>query len=324
MEFSVISTELNTSDIKPEKSLRTYIDLLKQDIKSLFSPSQFVESSCPACETRNTQNKFEKLGFAFTTCSNCLTVYVAKRPKQVDLDQFYKTSAARKYWIENIWKTSESARLNKIITPLMDWVRNFILTEFQNEKLKVAEFYAHNTGLHQAWQGQKEEFFLVAATIPEFANGLPLETNKTFHAVCLMEALDRVENPKVVLEAASQRLVKGGYVFVTGILSTGLDTLVLRQHSEAILPPDRLNCFSHEGIEKLVKHVGFEVVEFSTPGLLDLENIRHAAIHDKDLSYPFLNYILNVRKDENLNSNFQTFLQQNRLSSRARLVLRKK
>ena len=67
----------------------------------------------------------------------------------------------------------------------------------------------------------------------------------------------------------------------------------------------------------------FCILEFSTPGVLDIPNIIYEMEHTKAEISPFFRYILQTRKDPNLLEAFQDFLQMNKLSSFARIVLKK-
>ena len=63
------------------------------------------------------------------------------------------------------------------------------------------------------------------------------------------------------------------------------------------------------------------MLEFSTPGVLDIPNVIKKL--DKIENSSFFNYILTLRKDPVLIESFQDFLQLNRLGTFGRLVLRK-
>ena len=65
----------------------------------------------------------------------------------------------------------------------------------------------------------------------------------------------------------------------------------------------------------------FEILEFSTPGVLDIPNVVNR-LEDLNNS-AFFKYIFNERKDSEIINSFQDYLQMNRLGTFARLVLRK-
>jgi hypothetical protein len=66
------------------------------------------------------------------------------------------------------------------------------------------------------------------------------------------------------------------------------------------------------------------MLEYSTPGLLDLDIVRNAIERDKKLDVPRFIKTLLEKGDDKLYRDFQEFLQTNRLSSFVRVLLRKK
>lgn len=143
------------------------------------------------------------------------------------------------------------------------------------------------------------------------------------HAAILFESLDRVDDPEALLRATSLALTPGGLLFVTAMVSTGFDMAVLGSRNLYLFPPDRINCFSLHGLELLVRRMGFELVEVSTPGVLDVEIVQAHLRHYPDLPLSAFERSL-VAADDDTQTAFQTFLQQQRLSSFARLVGRKR
>ena len=142
-------------------------------------------------------------------------------------------------------------------------------------------------------------------------------------AVFLFEALDRSVAPLKLLQKAFKSLHSGGLCFITCLLSSGFEIQVLRQKSDIFVPPERMNILSFEGMNALIDKVkGFEVLEFSTPGVLDIPNVIKQI--DQKENVTFFHYLFKQRDDTELVNSFQNFLQLNRLGTFGRLVLRKK
>ena len=114
-----------------------------------------------------------------------------------------------------------------------------------------------------------------------------------------------------------------GLLLATTTLISGFDLQVLWDRSNSIFPPDRLNLLSVEGLTKLLERHGLNLLEFSTPGMFDVEIVRRAILSDPDADWPrFIRYLVEKR-DENAFDALQEYLQRFRLSSFARVVGRK-
>jgi SAM-dependent methyltransferase len=141
-------------------------------------------------------------------------------------------------------------------------------------------------------------------------------------AAFLFEALDRSPDPTVLLERVKHALKPGGLCFITCLLSSGFEVQMLGEDSEVFVPPERMNLFSFEGMLDLVKKTGgLDVLELSTPGVLDIANVIKKLDQIENAS--FFNYILSMRQEPALIESFQDFLQLNCLGTFGRLVLRK-
>lgn len=138
-------------------------------------------------------------------------------------------------------------------------------------------------------------------------------------AAVLLEALDRVDDPVALLRGVYLAVAPEGLIFVTGLVVSGFDMAVLGTRSRYLYPPDRANCFTLAGLQQLLIQSGFELLEVSTPGLLDVEIMQAHLAEDPSLELPPFERAL-VTADEETRQAFQTFLQENRLSSFARLV----
>jgi hypothetical protein len=155
------------------------------------------------------------------------------------------------------------------------------------------------------------------ATAPKRLSG-----DRLVDAAVLLESLDRAHDPEALLRVVAERLVEGGLLFVTDLVASGFDLAVLGLRSLYLYPPDRANCFSLEGLCTLLRRAGFGLLEVSTPGVLDIEIVRAHLRRDPTLPVSaFERQVLDA--DDDTRQAFQAFLQQQSLSSFARIVARK-
>ncbi len=144
-----------------------------------------------------------------------------------------------------------------------------------------------------------------------------------FQAAILPESLDRVDDPAGLLQGVRSFLSEGGLLFVTALVSSGFDMEALGLRNRYLYPPDRTNCFSLEGLKRLLEQAGFTLLEASTPGVLDVEIVQ--AHLQADPSLPLTGFERQVvLGSPEVRQRFQAFLQETGLSSFARLAARRR
>ncbi|PIQ84438.1 MAG: hypothetical protein COV75_02165 [Candidatus Omnitrophica bacterium CG11_big_fil_rev_8_21_14_0_20_63_9] len=144
-----------------------------------------------------------------------------------------------------------------------------------------------------------------------------------FQAAVLLESLDRVSDPAGLVRGVAAHLEEGGLLFVTALVSSGLDFSILGLNSLYLFPPDRTNCFSLQGLRRLLQRSGFDLVEESTPGALDVQIVREHLQRDPALPRSVFERQLLEMNDEG-QAALQAFLQQWGLSSFARIVAKRR
>lgn len=156
----------------------------------------------------------------------------------------------------------------------------------------------------------------------ELAQGRCADARPPVEAAVLLESLDRSHDPEALVRGVLDRLAPGGLVFVTALVCSGFDVEVLGLKNLYLYPPDRANCFSLGGLSGLLRRAGLTLLEVSTPGVLDVEIVRAHAQQDPSLALSLFERRLLAAGPETHEA-FQAFLQQQGLSSFARLVTRK-
>ncbi|MCK5579876.1 MAG: methyltransferase domain-containing protein [Candidatus Omnitrophica bacterium] len=338
MKNIVIFDEYNELDLKPSELLEQYIQMTEEDVQSLLvkSPS-LKECSCPGCGASKAQEAFKKLGMQFKECLECQTLYVSPRPDEETLSYYYNESPSRKFWQEKLFKATEQKRKEKIFKPRCEWI-----LDSTQEFLSGAK---HWVDVHTSQYGYIDEmletpFFEKKTLLNPYLNGENIKSDSTVSVlrdkgwgaklenqvdvVSLFEVLDHTSDVENIFENIGKMLKPSGLCFITAILSSGFDIQVLWGRSESLYPPDRLNVFSVEGLKKLFERCGFECIEFSTPGILDLEIVEKVANDNPDFELSRFTRGLINNKDENVKRAFQEFLQVNLLSSYGRILIRKK
>lgn len=336
MEHVILHSDLVNGDIKPQEMLKKYHHYLESDIKKYFQSEEFFNYGCPTNGETQIKKSFKKMGMDYCVSETFGNVYISPRPKQCHLMNFYQKSNALKFWLRKLWKETNKVRKEKIIRPQINWVRTFTDQNLNDRSLLVAEYYPIQWGyFEEVLKSELDwEYFLVRPMFPLELSDLPDlnkyvinfndDINQKFDVIFLFEALDRSEDPFSTLQWVVEHLKPGGLCFVTCLLASGFEAQILGQDSNVFTPPERMNVFSYEGVIGIFERLNkFELLEFSTPGVLDIPNIIKALDQKKSGIPPFIRYMLRTRNDADLLMTFQDFLQMNKLCSFGRLVLRK-
>jgi hypothetical protein len=141
--------------------------------------------------------------------------------------------------------------------------------------------------------------------------------------VSAFEQLEHLHNPRVFLRDLGQRMASGGWLFLTTRTASGFDLQVLWDKAPYVFVPEHLNLLSIAGLERLLVQSGFELVELSTPGQLDVEQVLQACEHDPTVVLPPVLKALLTERGPQARTDFQSLLQKHRLSSHVRLVARR-
>ncbi|HUT76365.1 MAG TPA: methyltransferase domain-containing protein, partial [Polyangia bacterium] len=142
--------------------------------------------------------------------------------------------------------------------------------------------------------------------------------------VTSFEVIEHLFSPAQFIAKCRGILPPGGLFVLTCPNGKGFDLLELGAASSAV-DTEHLNYFHPASLQRLLDREGFDVVEVQTPGRLDAELVRKAALAgEKDLSAePFLRRVL-IDEWERLGQGFQQYLVANGLSSNQWVVARRR
>jgi len=342
MKNVVINETGKASEFKPDVIFEKYFKLTEKDAKKEFGLTKnLVVSNCPACRSKKTRIAFSHFGFKYVECLTCGSVYMNPRPKDADIKKHYFESASADFWRNTLSRKTEGKRKEKIYEKRFQWFRD-IAQNYLPGATTIADFNSKDPEytkefLQNAYFKRKvvvNPYFnsleldkLDAETsncsvIHELANSVKVKDR--IDLACVFEALDCFADVDILLKTINALLCKGGLCFVTTISISGFDLQVLWENSKSIFPPDRINVFSRQGLELLFKRHGFDIIEYSTPGFLDLDIVKNTIRKDPSIAIPrFVETILK-NGDDQVYLDFQEFLQLSKLSSFVRIVLKKK
>jgi len=332
MRSSILMDRFHEIDLKPSEHYSKYLEMLENDVSDLLINRLNKTRSCPACNSQKTKDAFRKFGMTYHECSDCGTLFISPYPSNEDVLRFYEEAPAEKFWRNQLAKIAEDKREQKIILPRIEWILEAAQEYLSGIPNAVAFLDSPELGYAKFVNKKINNIYFIRPFVSEEAlNGYPSlnilssldELPESLDLITLFETLDHIPETQDFLAKVYKALKPGGLCFVTSILSSGINILLLREHASNIYPPDRLNVFSVEGLKQLFDKFGFEVLEFSTPGILDMEILQRTVPQNPDLpEIRFIKYLLENR-DEGVHQSFQQFLQISLMSSYGRILLRK-
>lgn len=327
------------SDISPVELDPGQAERFAADIKMLLlHKSEFVSVPCPACGSEVSRKAFEKYTLDYVVCSECETMYINPRPDQKTLDAYYLRSENYCYWNKYIFPATENVRREKIFRPRVERLID-ICRRYGVRRDTLVEIGA-GFGTFCEEVGRTGFFSRVLGVepTPDLAQtcrqrGIeviekPVEQvffdDDTVSVIAAFEVIEHLFCPRDFLKKCHQMLSRGGVLILTCPNVKGFDITVLQAVSDAV-DIEHLNYFHPDSLSGLLAECGFEAVEVSTPGRLDAERVRNAALKNEfDLvPHQFLKRILIDRWDD-AGMDFQRFLADNKLSSHMWIAAHKK
>jgi 2-polyprenyl-3-methyl-5-hydroxy-6-metoxy-1,4-benzoquinol methylase len=303
----------------------------------LNEKNTFVDSDCPACLNKdNSEIVFYKNGFTHRKCKKCDTLYVSPRPPEHKLFEYYDKSEAINFWTDLLIKTHNERKYLQHI-PRIE-ILETIIEQSDNQKKLFVELGSGSGNFSKAIQEanifdkvlatdisdkcikscQKQSLETKKCTIKDFSN-------ESIDCIALNDLIEHVFNPFEFLDLCFSKLKQNGILMLSTPNGEGFDFKILKDKTENVTPPEHLQYFNPKSIHILLRKIGFEIIDISTPGILDISIIKRQIIEkqfDIKQNNDFLDFILS-KNDEELENSFQKFIQENKLSSHMLVFTRK-
>jgi len=327
---------MKESEIRPADIFKRYLELSAADAERHFKNDERVSIPCVACGSKDLSPEFRKLGFSYSTCNNCRTLFQTPRPSVDAFEGFYRDSISSRYWAETFFPAVAEARREKIFKPrverlaalcaergliprsLVDVGAGYgIFLEEWRRILPETSLLAIEPSVNLA-QTCRGHGFDVVQDIVENVTGYE---NSSDLVVCF-EVLEHAYDPVALIKSLARLAKPGGYVFVSTLGVDGFDIQTLWDRSDSISPPHHINFLSIPGFEAAFARAGLVDVGITTPGKLDVDIVRNAFRRDAAVlkDSRFAKFIV---EDDERGALFQTFLASHQMSSHVWVLARK-
>jgi 2-polyprenyl-3-methyl-5-hydroxy-6-metoxy-1,4-benzoquinol methylase len=334
-----IGARLSEKELCPDNLLAGQEAAFQRDIARLHERSrEFVAVSCTACGESGGTAAFEKFGFEFRVCPRCRTIYMSPRPSEALMADYYAHSENYVYWAKHIFPASEASRREKIHKPWLERIVNYCQRFGVPRGTLVEVGPGFGTFASVATESGQFRRVLVVEPTPGMAAAcrergvvvVPRRVEEVSDEIdgadvlVAFEVIEHLFEPRRFIAQCARLLRPGGLLVISCPNGQGFDIAMLGARALAV-DAEHVNLFNPESLSGLLQRSGFEVLEASTPGRLDAEFVREAALKGEiDLAGdPFLTRVL-LDEWDRLGWPFQQFLAANGLSSHMWIAARKR
>ena len=326
---------MKENDIRPKNLMtKARISAMKDAARLLSRIDEFVPAECPACGADDNKFKYEKLGFEYSECLNCKTFFMNPRPNEEALEWFYKHSVNYQFWNDHIFPKTDEIRKKNIFLPRVERMVHY-LKKFSPDANSIIEIgCAFGSFLELAtknWSFEKvvgvEPTPGLAKTarnkginvIEEVIENIEITDSMKFDVLTNFEVIEHLGSPISFITKCSDLLKRNGILMLSCPNGAGFDFSILGKECNS-LDHEHLNYFNSSSIEILLNRAGFELLEVSTPGKLDVELVNNKMDELND-DFGLSPWLLNLIKDKP--EDLQRFLVESNLSSSLWVVARK-
>ncbi len=324
---------MKEEEIRPNELFNTLLNLIVEDVDTYFSDAKYTNTNCPACNCQGSF-VFSKNKFDFDECTYCKTFYVNPRPDKKSLNKYYTESKSTRFWATTFYKATEKNRREKIWKPKAKLIYDKIMQYGKETKnivdigggygIFIEEFNKISSLTHLIIEPshdlaqicRSKNLFIVEKFLEDLEITDLNEGSKTFVS---FELFEHLLSPKLFLETLYKVMDSNDLFIFTTLNGMGVDIQSLWNDSKAISPPMHLNFFNPKSVSKLLGAIGFEMLEASTPGKLDINIMENNIDKIKDRFWKnFIDYSSAEEKDE-----MQKNISDNLLSSHMMIVCKK-
>ena len=308
------------SSVKPLGSIREYRSFCLEVTREALAQGPLQKRTRSPFGNAVMEHFGEVGGLTYCRCPITGSLFLEQLPPAEIWSRLLKQVAQRRSSSQSFHSSLVGSRTDNVYVPKLDWVIDFLKMQ-DHDRTRILEVVTPPSSFTRLLTDSG--VFERVSTVDEMSLISADIALEAMEAAVLLESLDRVCEPRLLLEQLRRWLVPGGLVFISAVVSSGFDVAVLGTRDLYLYPPDRANCFSLKGLRSLLEDQGFELLEVSTPGVLDLEVVNAHAKDDPKLALSDFERQL-VKSDAQTSEAFQSFLQQSGLSSFARVVGKKK
>lgn len=317
IRYQGIDPSVTHDNMHPDAVFREELVLARHFSEA--APGEHGIDACPVTGSARYEVFFEKWGRSYAFCPETWSLSLASLPSADILRDYFLQSDLSRLRASDAYQLQLTASRRRMWEHLADWAQGRVHRYLAKDAVSVIDWGPKALGWSELLgQAKWVSEYAIAESLPPLE---PTELPQGADLVCLFDVIQRSTDPASILRLAADRLVPGGLLLTSCRSGSGFDVLTLGGASDSIFPFDHICLPSLQGMQQLIHRAGLELLELTTPGMLDVQLVR-AAEHDLPRNRYFQRYLLAHGSPE-MDERLQLFLQQNNLSSHMRVVARK-
>lgn len=289
---------MKEEDIRPKAIFDEYLALAAKDAKTYFGSDDRVHIDCPACGATGVPT-FAKSGFAYDECPACMTLYVNPRPRPEAFSTYYREAPSTHFWATTFYRETAEARREKLWKPKARRIQETMQTHLHDPGQATvidigggygifAEEIAALTGRPPiviepgpalARTCREKGLRVIEAFLEDVAPGDLPSGPKVFVS---FELFEHLQNPADFVTSLQNKMAPGDLFIFTTLSGVGADIQALWDASKSVSPPHHLNFFNPKSATLFLETLGFDVLDATTPGQLDVDIMCNSADQLKD------------------------------------------
>lgn len=272
---------------------------------------------CPICGKERGQYFFTKWGIDYLYCQQCGSVYALCDRGWIEAYQGQEELIELR--TSHIYQTEIAARRSERWREFLEWmeIRAFRFIR-KNKDLSIVDVGNRYSGYVEMIR-QSEfcgQYALIDSILDASGAAFPEQADIVF----CFDQLQKEVDPSGMLDHLWHLLKPGGILVLETRAGSGFDILTLKEHNRKIYPYEHITLPSVKGLVTMLEASQYQVLEITTPGVMDVGYVKRDRNHleDSDL------FIKNLMEaGDSVLQEFQRFLQKNGMSSFVRVIARK-
>lgn len=317
IRHEIFAPSVKVDDLHHNSLYQRELALAKAFVDNL--PHPLAIDVCPVSGLGRHEVLFEKWGRRYALCPKTWSLCLGALPDDQTLRRYFFDSDLARYRMSTEYQNTFTQLRKGLWAEQVEWVEGRVRRYLGMEKYSLSDWGPRMHG----WTDIMGEAtfvsdYVVVEPLPPVEPSVQI---KNTQVTLLFDVIQRLPRPQELLARVFKGLKPGGILLLTCRSGSGFDVLTLAGESESIFPLDHICLPSPQGMSLLLQGAGFDILELTTPGLLDVQLVRQASDRIPRNQY-FQLYMTSLGNDV-MFERLQGFLQQNNLSSHLRVVAKK-